>query len=72
MNRGISGFIISAIILVILIIVFAFVGGGDLLKSAGEWISGTGSKADQMKDTIEKKTDDMREKAVDTLKKNKP
>ncbi len=71
MNRGIRGFVISTIILAILIIVFVFVGGGDVLKSVGEWISGTGGKADQMKGEIQKKTDDVREKAADKLRKKK-
>lgn len=71
MNRGIKGFIISAIVLAVLVLVFVFVGGGDVLKSVGEWVSGTGSKADQMKGEMQKKTDDVREKAADTIRKKK-
>ena len=69
MNRGVTGFIYSLIVLAILVLVFIFVGGGDLMKSVGQWISGTGDKAEQVKEKVQKKTDDVREKAADKIRK---
>jgi Sec-independent protein translocase protein TatA len=45
--------ILTALFLVLLVVIFALLGGGDLLRDAGSWIGGLGSKADSMKGKIE-------------------
>jgi hypothetical protein len=49
------------------VITFILLGGGDLLKSAGNWIGGVGKKADDVKQTIEQKATTI-EKTVEKLK----
>jgi hypothetical protein len=51
----------------LLIIVFVLLGGGNFLKSTGNWIGGVGKKAEDVKQTIEQKATTI-EKTVEKLK----
>jgi Sec-independent protein translocase protein TatA len=58
---------ITLIFLVLLVIVFVLMGGGNLLKKTGSWIGGVGKQAEDVKQTIEKKATTI-EKTVEKLK----
>jgi Sec-independent protein translocase protein TatA len=62
-------FFFLMILLALLIMVFVLFGGGDLLKSTGNWIGGVGKKAEDVKQTIEHKATTI-EKTVKKLKEN--
>ena len=57
----------SLVLLALLAVVFVLLGGGNLLKSTGKWIGGIGGKAEDVKQTIEKKATTI-EKTVENLK----
>lgn len=64
-------FVITLIFLVLLVIVFVLMGGGDLLKKAGNWIGGVGKQAEEVKKDIEHKASDVEkkvEKGIDVFK----
>ncbi len=58
---------LTLVFLALLIIVFILLGGGNLLKSTGNWIGGVGKKAENVKQNIEKKATTI-EKTVEKLK----
>ncbi len=59
--------LLTLVFIALLIVVFILVGGGDLLKSAGKWIGHMGSKAEDIKGTMEHKATTI-EKTVEKLK----
>lgn len=59
--------LLTVIFILLLVVIFVLVGGGDLLKDAGNWIGGMGKKADTMKEKIEDKASTV-EKTIDKLK----
>jgi len=59
--------LLTLVFIALLIVVFILVGGGDLLKSAGKWIGRMGSKAEDIKGTMEDKATTI-EKTVEKLK----
>jgi Sec-independent protein translocase protein TatA len=60
--------ILTIVLLVLLGVVFILLGGGDLLKSAGRWITGMCKKAETIKEDVQDKASEV-EKTVDTIKK---
>jgi len=60
---------LTLLLLALLVIVFVLMGGGNLLKSTGNWIGGVGKKAEDVKQTIEHKAVTI-EKTVEKLKEN--
>lgn len=60
-------FFFLLVLVALLVIVFVLFGGGNLLKSTGNWIGGVGKKAEDAKQTIEKKATTI-EKTVEKLK----
>ncbi len=56
-------FILIVIFLVVFSAAFVLLGGGNFLKSAGTWIGGMGSKAENMKGTIEEGAKTVEKKA---------
>jgi len=74
----VKSFILVAVFLVLIAVVFILMGGGNLLKSAGTWIGSMGRKAEDIKQTMEQKATSIEktvekkaenvEKAVKTLK----
>ena len=62
---------LTLIFLALLAVVFVLLGGGTWLKSAGKWIGGMGSKAEDVKQTIEKKATTVEksvEKGIEAVK----
>jgi len=59
--------VLTVLFLVLLAVVFVLLGGGDLLKTAGRWIGGMGSKAENIKDKIEEGATSV-EKKVEKVK----
>lgn len=57
-------FILIVIFLAVFSAAFVLLGGGNLLRSAGTWIGGLGSKADSMKGKIEQGATSVEKKAV--------
>ena len=51
------------IFLALFSVIFVLLGGGNLLKSAGTWIGGLGSKAETMKGKIEEGATSVEKKA---------
>jgi Sec-independent protein translocase protein TatA len=64
---SIKRFVLTVVFIALLIVVFILVGGGDLLKQAGKWVSGMGKKAEDVKEKMEEKADTI-EKTVEKLK----
>jgi Na+-transporting methylmalonyl-CoA/oxaloacetate decarboxylase gamma subunit len=64
---GIKRFVLTVVFIALLIVVFILVGGGDLLKQAGKWVSGMGKKAEDVKEKMEEKAETI-EKTVEKLK----
>ena len=60
-------FFFLLVLAALLIIVFVLFGGGNFLRSTGRWIGGVGNKAEDVKQTIEKKTTTI-EKTVEKIK----
>ncbi len=60
-------FLLVLILLVLVTIVFILMGGGILLKKSANWLSGVGTKAEDVKQTIEQKATTI-EKTVEKLK----
>jgi len=56
-------FILIVIFLAVFAVAFVLLGGGHFLKSAGTWIGGLGSKADNMKGKIEEGATSVEKKA---------
>jgi len=56
-------FILIVIFMAVFAVAFVLLGGGNLLRSAGTWISGMGSKADTMKGKIEEGATSVEKKA---------
>ena len=56
-------FILIVIFLAVFAVAFVLLGGGNLLKSAGTWIGGLGSKAENMKGKIEEGATSVEKKA---------
>jgi Sec-independent protein translocase protein TatA len=48
-------FFFLLVLVALLVIVFVLFGGGNLLRSTGNWIGGVGNKAEDVKQRIEKK-----------------
>lgn len=63
----IKRFLLTVVLIVLLAIIFILLGGGGLLKSAGRWISGMGSKAEGIKEKVVEKAQTI-EKAVEKIK----
>jgi Sec-independent protein translocase protein TatA len=64
-------FILTLIFVVLIVVVFILLGGGNLLKSAGRWMSGVGSEAETVKQKMEDKassTGKAVEKVIETVK----
>ena len=64
-------FLMTVILLALLVLVFILLGGGNLLRSAGKWISGMGKEAETIKQKVEEKatnTGKTMEKVIDTVK----
>ena len=64
-------YLLTLIFLVLLIVVFILLGGGNLLRSAGRWVSGVGNQAETVKQKMEEKasnTGKAVEKVIDTVK----
>jgi Sec-independent protein translocase protein TatA len=64
-------FFLTIILLALLVIVFILFGGGNLLRSAGRWMSGVGKEADVVKQKMEEKaskTGHAVEKVIETVK----
>jgi hypothetical protein len=59
--------ILVILFIALLAVVFVLMGGGNWLKSAGNWIGGVGKKAEDIKGTIEQKATTI-EKTVEKLK----
>ena len=73
---GLKTFILIVVFLTVLLVAFVLLGGGNLLKSAGTWIGGLGSKAENMKGkieegavTVEKKAEKVKEAVTSGEKK---
>ena len=63
--------LLTVIFLALLSVVFVVLGGGTWLKSAGHWLGGMGSKAEDAKQTIEKKATTIEksvEKGIEAVK----
>jgi hypothetical protein len=63
--------LLTLIFLALFAVVFILLGGGTWLKSAGKWIGGMGSKAEDAKQTIEKKATTIEksvEKGIEAVK----
>jgi hypothetical protein len=58
---------LTVVFIALLIVVFILVGGGDMLKQAGRWVSGMGKKAEDVKEKMEEKAETI-EKTVEKLK----
>ena len=56
-------FILIVIFLAVFSAAFVLLGGGHVLKSAGTWIGGLGSKAENMKGKIEEGATSVEKKA---------
>ena len=56
-------FILIVIFLAVFSAAFVLLGGGNFLKSAGTWIGGMGSKAENMKGKIEEGAKSVEQKA---------
>ncbi len=64
-------FILTLIFVVLLVVVFILLGGGNLLRSAGRWMSGVGREAETVKQKMEEKATDTGkavEKVIKTVK----
>jgi len=59
--------LLTLVFIALLIVVFILLGGGELLKSAGRWIGSMGTKAEDIKGTMEHKATTI-EKTVEKLK----
>jgi hypothetical protein len=59
--------VLALFLIALLAVVFILLGGGNWLKSAGNWIGGVGKKAEDIKGTIEHKATTI-EKTVEKLK----
>ncbi len=66
-SGSLKKFLLTLVFLVLLVIVFILLGGGNLLKSTGTWLGGVGKKAEDVKQTIEHKATTI-EKTVEKLK----
>ncbi len=64
---SVKRFLLTLVFLALLVIVFILLGGGNLLKSTGNWIGGMGKKAEDVKQSIEHKATTI-EKTVEKLK----
>jgi len=63
--------ILTLILLVLVVVVFILLGGGNLLRSAGKWMSGVGSEAETAKQKMEEKATDTGnavKKVIETVK----
>jgi hypothetical protein len=56
--------ILIVIFLAVFAVAFVLLGGGNLLKSAGTWVGGMGSKAETMKGKIEEGATSVEKKAA--------
>lgn len=68
---GIKRFFLTIILIALLGVIFILAGGGNLLKSAGKWMSGVGKEAEIVKEKMEEKaskTGQAVEKVIDTVK----
>ena len=64
-------FFLTLVLLALLIVVFILLGGGNMLRSAGTWLSGVGKGAESVKHKMEEKasnTGKAVEKVIDTVK----
>lgn len=60
-------FLLVLIFIALVVIVFVIMGGGNILKKTANWLSGVGTKAEDVKQTIEHKATTI-EKTVEKLK----
>jgi len=60
-------FILVLIFIALVVMVFVIMGGGNILKKTANWLSGVGTKAEDVKQTIEHKATTI-EKTVEKLK----
>ncbi len=64
-------FVMTIVLLVLIGVVFILMGGGNLLRSAGRWMTGMGKEAEVVKQKMEEKatkTGHAVEKVIDTVK----
>jgi hypothetical protein len=64
-------FFLTLILLALVVVVFVLLGGGTWLRSAGIWLGGMGTKAEDVKQTIEKKASTVEktvEKGIEAVK----
>ena len=64
-------FVLTLILLALLVVVFILLGGGNLLKSAGRWMTGVGRNANVVKQRVEEKaskTGQAVQKVIETVK----
>jgi Sec-independent protein translocase protein TatA len=62
-----KSFILTLLFLALLAVIFVILGGGNLLKSAGNWIGGVGKQAETFKGKIEDSATSV-EKKVEKVK----
>jgi len=60
-------FLLLLIFIALLVVVFVIMGGGNFLKKTANWLSGVGTKAEDVKQSIEHKATTI-EKTVEKLK----
>lgn len=64
-------FLLTVLLIALLGVVFILLGGGNLLRSTGHWMSGVGKEAEVVKQRMEEKavkTGHAVEKVIDTVK----
>jgi len=65
----IKTFIYTLILLALVAVVFILLGGGDVLKKAGQKIEGAGKQAEQMKEKMEKTGEETKKTIEKTVEK---
>ena len=68
---GFKRFLLVLVLLVLAAVVFVLLGGGKLLKESGNWITGAGKKAEEVKQDIEKKATNVEKVGKETVDKLK-
>ena len=65
---SIKRFVLTVVFIALLIVVFILVGGGDMLKQAGKWVTGMGKKAEDVKEKMEEKAETIEKTVAETEK----
>lgn len=64
-------FFLTVVLIALVAVAFILLGGGNMLRSAGRWMSGVGKDAEVVKQKMEEKatkTGQAVEKVIDTVK----